>query len=77
MSKKDLEKELKKSKLRTSIYRKEVLEDRRKINSLIDQYEAVVKDWKKIANDLLDNAPKLFLIYLHRKWQRFRGKEAK
>lgn len=65
---------IKKLKLRNSILRKEVLEKRKRLNTLTTQYEAVIKESKKIIDDLLDNAPKLFFIYLSNRYKRMRGK---
>ena len=74
MTARQQEKTIRDLKVRVSIYRGEVLKDRQRLKTLSTQYEAVVKEWKKMYNDLITNAPKLFLVYLKRKWDKKRGK---
>lgn len=74
MSEKQQQKIVKDLKARVSIWRSQSLNDRRRLNWAVNQYEMVVKEYRKNVEDLFAHAPKLFGLWLYQKWQRFRGK---
>lgn len=53
---------------RVSIYHNEVLGYRKRMKTLIEQYESVVGEQRKIIRELMNNAPKLFALYLNKKF---------
>lgn len=75
MSEKQQEKIVKDLKTRISIWRGQALRDRQRLNMATNQYELVVKETRKTIEDLFAHAPKLFGLWLLRKWKKFRGKE--
>lgn len=58
----DAKKREKLLKERVSKWRGEALEAKRMLKSLIIQYERIVKDWKKMYEDLIENGWKIVAI---------------
>lgn len=59
-------------KVKVSNHREEVLKHKRRLKTSTEQYESVVKEQKKIIEDLFSNAPKLFYLYLAKKYQKIK-----
>lgn len=59
-------------KKRVSIWRTRALEDRKMLKSLIIQYERIVREQKKTISSYMESAPRLFLLYLHKKYKTWR-----
>lgn len=67
----DKRKQEKVLKERISKWRAEALEAREMLKSLITQYERIIKNYKKVFEDLQANAGKLFFVSIYKK---FRGR---
>lgn len=75
-----LEKELAESKKkeenlkeRVGTWRKRALEAEKARKSLVTQYERVIREWKKMYQDLLDNGWKLLAAKIVLKYKELRG----
>lgn len=61
-------------KERVSKWRGEALESKRMLKSLIIQYERIIKEWKKMYEDLLSNGWKIIAVKVMNFIKERRGK---
>lgn len=64
-------------KKRVSIWKSSSLSYRKKLNSLVYQYESVVVEQKKIIDNLINNAPKLFYLYLVKRYKEWKERRVR
>lgn len=50
-----------------------LLQSRKDANSLLKQYERIVKEQRKLIHDLMNNLPKMIYIYLHNRFKKKGG----
>lgn len=59
-------------KKRLSIYRNEAQGYKRRMKIMVVQYEDVITEQRQIIKELMNNSPKLFALYLNKKFQNWK-----
>lgn len=77
MSSAEKDRKIKQLTTKIQILRQQNREDRKKLRLLTEQYEAVIIEMREFIKDMFRHSPKLFLLYLANKWNRFRGRGTK